>query len=222
MTRAPSPPRWTAPPLPGPIRVAVVADPGGFGVNPIVRAEIEQAAGILADAGYAVEEADVPRLTDGLTSYLKMITSEFGLTWPRLRTLLTEESARHMELNLKQQPPLDLADYLQLTADRHAIIRDWLLFLSDYPLVLGPVSTEPPGDPSGRELNAEENVRIAMAGRLCTVTTFVGLPAVALPTRVDNGVPLGVQIIGRPFREDLCLSAAAVIEAAAGTFTPVS
>ncbi|MFC4009943.1 amidase [Nonomuraea purpurea] len=209
------------PPLPGPVRVAVVADPGGFGVNPIIRAEIEKTAEVLADAGYAVEEADVPRLTDGLTAYLKMITSEFGLTWPRLRTLLTEDSARHMELNMQRQPSLDLADYLRLTADRHSIIRDWLLFLSDYPLVLGPVSTEPPGDPGDKELDAEENARIALAGRLCTVTTFVGLPAVAVPTRVEDGVPLGVQIIGRPFREDLCLSAAAAIEATSGTFTPV-
>ncbi|MFG2005039.1 hypothetical protein ACGFNU_38430 [Spirillospora sp. NPDC048911] len=62
-----------------------------------------------------------------------------------------------MELNLRRQPPLDLAGYLQLTADRHAIIRDWLLFLSDYPLILGPVSAEPPGDRGGRELDAEEN-----------------------------------------------------------------
>lgn len=208
-------------PLPGPLRVAVVADPGGLGVHPQVREAVGQAAGILADAGYAVAETDVPRLTDGLVGYGKMITSEFGLTWPRIRPLLTEDSARHMELNMRRQPPLELADYLQVTADRYALVRDWLRFLADHPLVLGPVTTEPPSDPEDTVLDDEQNARIALAGRLCTVTSFVGLPAVAVPTGTNDGIPMGVQIIGRPFREDLCLSAAAAIEAVVGTLTPV-
>src|ERR671932_189906 len=53
---------------PAPMRVGVVADPGGLGVHPDVRAAVEAAAGALGDAGgYAVEEAeDVPRLADTL------------------------------------------------------------------------------------------------------------------------------------------------------------
>lgn len=210
----------TGPELPGPLRVAVVADPGGFGVHPHVREQVDKAAGFLSDAGYAVEIADVPRIIDGMTTYLKLITSEFAVAWPRIRKLLTAESARHMELNMQQQQQLGLEEYLQATADRHAIIRDWLHFLADYPIILGPVATEPSGDPTA-ELDAEHNARIALAVRLCSVTTFVGLPAVAVPTGTRAGIPQGVQIIGRPFREDLCLSAAAAIEARVGVLTPV-
>ncbi|MGP4014842.1 amidase [Saccharopolyspora sp. 5N708] len=208
------------PDLPRPLRVAVVADPGGFGVHPLVRDAVEKAAGVLSDAGYATEVADVPRMADGIAAYLKMISSEFALVWPRIRPLLTEDSARHMELNIQQQPPLGLGDYLQATADRHAIIRDWLHFLADYPLVLGPVTTEPPGD-APAELDAEQNARMAVAVRLCSVTTFAGLPAVAVPTGTHDGIPQGVQLISRPFREDLCLAAAAEIEAEVGVLTPV-
>ncbi|MEV4127245.1 amidase family protein [Nocardia sp. NPDC049707] len=164
------------PPLPGPLRVGVVADPGGLGVHPTVRAAVEKAAGLLADAGYLVEETDVPRLADGLGGYVKMITSEFSLNWPQIRRLLTEESAQHMELNIAGQPPLELADYLRLTADRHSVLRDWHQFLTEYPLVLGAVATEPPGDPETFEIDAEQNMRVALAVRLCTVTTFVGCP----------------------------------------------
>jgi Asp-tRNA(Asn)/Glu-tRNA(Gln) amidotransferase A subunit family amidase len=36
-----------------------------------------------------------------------------------------------------------------------------------------------------------------------------------------NGLPQGVQVIGPRFREDLCLDAAAVIEAGTGQLTPI-
>ncbi|QUH02361.1 indole acetimide hydrolase [Saccharopolyspora erythraea] len=207
------------PPLPGPIRVAVVADPGGWGVHPRVRAAVDRAAGVLSDAGYEVEETDVPRLADALECYGKLVTSEFRSSWPRIRPLLTDGSARHMELSMRQVPQTGLEEYLRATADRHAILRDWARFLTGFPLVLGPVSTEPPGD--AEVLDAEQNKRIGLAIRLCTATTFAGVPAVAVPTGVDDGVPMGVQIIGGHFREDLCLAAASAVEAALGTFTPV-
>lgn len=53
-----------------PVRVGVVADPGGLGVHPDVRAAVKAAAGALEDAGYAIEEVDdVSRLADALDAY---------------------------------------------------------------------------------------------------------------------------------------------------------
>ena len=49
----------------------------------------------------------------------------------------------------------------------------------------------------------------------------LGLPAVAVPVGTAGGTPLAVQIIGQPYREDLCLSAAAAIEQAMGVITPI-
>ena len=49
----------------------------------------------------------------------------------------------------------------------------------------------------------------------------LGLPCVAVPTGVRDHVPLGVQIVGGRFREDLCLDAAEAIEQRAGAFTPI-
>jgi amidase len=44
-----------------------------------------------------------------------------------------------------------------------------------------------------------------------------------VPGRLDpaTGLPIGVLVGGRRFREDICLDAAAVIEAAAGVATPI-
>jgi amidase len=50
---------------------------------------------------------------------------------------------------------------------------------------------------------------------------FEPLPAVSVPTGVWGGLPLGVQVIGGRYREDLCLDAAEVIEAQRGLPTPI-
>jgi amidase len=60
-----------------------------------------------------------------------------------------------------------------------------------------------------------------MPDSLIVVVNLLGLPAVAVPTGETGGLPQGVQVIARRFREDLCLEAAAVIEAAAPPLTPI-
>jgi aspartyl-tRNA(Asn)/glutamyl-tRNA(Gln) amidotransferase subunit A len=55
-----------------------------------------------------------------------------------------------------------------------------------------------------------------------TVTVnMAGLPGIAVPAGKDGqGLPLGLQLIGRPFEEETLFSLGAVIEQAAGSFTP--
>ncbi|MEJ3651761.1 amidase [Actinomycetes bacterium KLBMP 9759] len=207
------------PRLDGPVRVAVCADPAGQGVHPQVAAEIERAATALAEAGYIVEEAQPPRIADALDAYSTMITTEFGQGWERLRPLLTPASAAHMELSLRQKPPADVAGYLAATALRHGVMRDWARFATTYPLVLAPVYTERPFDAELTDDVVGEKIMHAM--RMCTATTLVGVPAVAVPTGVVDGQPLGVQLIGPRYREDLCLQAAAALEQRFGTLTPI-
>ncbi len=55
-----------------------------------------------------------------------------------------------------------------------------------------------------------------------TVTVnMAGLPGISVPSGIDaNGLPLGLQLIGRPFEEETLFALGAVIEQAAGRFTP--
>ncbi|BAT60263.1 glutamyl-tRNA(Gln) amidotransferase subunit A [Variibacter gotjawalensis] len=55
-----------------------------------------------------------------------------------------------------------------------------------------------------------------------TVTVnMAGLPGIAVPAGVDGqGLPLGLQLIGRPFDEETLFTVGQVIEDAAGRFTP--
>jgi aspartyl-tRNA(Asn)/glutamyl-tRNA(Gln) amidotransferase subunit A len=55
-----------------------------------------------------------------------------------------------------------------------------------------------------------------------TVTVnMAGLPAISVPAGLDGqGLPLGLQVIGRPFAEETLFALGASIERAAGSFTP--
>ncbi|HXW26513.1 MAG TPA: Asp-tRNA(Asn)/Glu-tRNA(Gln) amidotransferase subunit GatA [Xanthobacteraceae bacterium] len=67
------------------------------------------------------------------------------------------------------------------------------------------------GDPVEMYLNDVFTVTVNMAG----------LPGIVVPAGLDGqGLPLGLQLIGRPFDEETLFSLAAVIERAAGRFAP--
>ena len=55
-----------------------------------------------------------------------------------------------------------------------------------------------------------------------TVTVnMAGLPGIAVPAGLDpSGLPLGLQLIGRPFEEETLFRLAEVVERAAGRFAP--
>jgi len=55
-----------------------------------------------------------------------------------------------------------------------------------------------------------------------TVTVnMAGLPAISVPAGLDSqGLPLGLQLIGRPFAEETLFTLGAIVESAAGSFTP--
>ncbi|MFJ7158143.1 amidase [Streptomyces sp. NPDC101118] len=210
------------PPLAGPARVAVVADPGGHGVHPSVRAAVAAAADALRDAGHEVcEVPDVPRLDEALEAYDRITLTEFAPSWPAVRTLLGGGGDRYIAMAMDRTPPATSAELVRLMGTWLNIRRSWAEFLDAYPLLLGPSFTEPPVEPGLESRDRAGRDRVASGMRLCTATSFVGVPAVAVPTGLADGLPCGVQIVGRAFREDLCLAAAQAVEDRVGVLTPV-
>ena len=62
----------------------------------------------------------------------------------------------------------------------------------------------------GREVPLRPNI-----GIFTQPISFIGLPVAAVPVYAGGKMPFGVQVIGKPWREDLCLRVAAALEAAA-------
>lgn len=210
------------PPEPGPIGVAVSVDPAGVGVDPAVRAAVERAAAVLAAAGYAVDPADPPDVADAARAWNDLAQGEARLTVAPLIARHGDALARRaFALMMARTPELDLASMMRLTAARATLLRRWQGFLADRPLVLCPVAMEP-ALPYGVDQQDDASVeRLYRSHVWLFATAFLGLPSVSVPVGVVDGVPMGVQVIGRRFREDQVLDAAEAIERACGSLTPI-
>jgi len=225
--RDPRDPWWVpaaleGPPAARPIRVALSVDPARQGVHPDVAAAVRAAGASLAEAGYAVEEVDPPDVAGAAACWAALIGAELRhVTLPYILKHGDADVIRCTELTLDQGPDLGLDAYLKSLGDRSRHVRDWMLFFERYPLVVGPVSTDPPFT-VGFDLESLEKTRdVLRCQRLLVAVNLLGLPAVSVPTGVWGGLPLGVQVIGGRYREDLCLDAAEVIDAQRGLPTPI-
>ncbi len=217
---------WVPAPLDGPaparpIQVAVTVDPAGQGCDPAVVAGVRRAAAALAEAGYTVEEVEPPRIAEGAELWAALITAEARLGQATVRPLLGPDAQRFNDLLLAAVPTLDHAGYVAGFATRSAIARAWSLFQADWPLVLGPVTTMPPPLVGFDLVDADAAAAVVRAHRLTTLVNLLGLPSVALPVGLADGLPQGVQLVGPRFREDLCLDAAQAIEDHLGILTPI-
>jgi amidase len=204
------------------VRVAVAVDPGGGGVHPDVADGVRRAADALSDAGYAVEERDPPAVAEAQALWSTLCAAEVRAQMlPLMRPLLSQGSQRFLDFWLAHAPVLDLASYQQKLSERNRIARAWTQFHDEFPLVLGPVCTEP-AFPVGRDVESQASaVALLLAMRLVLAVNLLGLPAAAVPVGVASGLPQGVQLIGDRYREDLCLAAAQAIEERVGVFTPI-
>jgi amidase len=212
---------FAGPPLANPIRVAFATDPGGRGVDAAVEGGVRAAADALADAGYTVEEVELPAVRDTAELWLTLVLTEVRSMWPVLGGVISDDTRRFLDDMLTLVPPLDQAAYAAAFMTRQGLARAWTEFQADAPLVLGPVATQPPF-PVGTDLEGPDAAD-AVRGMLdlTVLCNCLGLPAVAMPTGTDRGLPLGAQIIGPRYREDLCLTAAWEVERALGTITPI-
>jgi Asp-tRNA(Asn)/Glu-tRNA(Gln) amidotransferase A subunit family amidase len=101
-----------------------------------------------------------------------------------------------------------------------ALLRAWGEFQETHPLIAAPISTGIPFE-AGTDL-ADGAVAETIEGmRMAIAINALGLPAVALPVGIADGLPQAVQLIGPRYREDLCLDAAAALEDRLGIITPI-
>ncbi len=224
----PNDPRCTdvpleGPPMKRPLRVALVADPAGRGgVAPAVTAAVRQAGRWLEDAGYAVEEIEPPELgaVADLWAAIAMEDAIAALE-PAAATYGDDGIKRALGLWRAVHPPRDVRHVLDGLAQRDRLLRLWELFLEERPLVVTPTSNEPAFPVNLDLVDADTTRRIMRAQIMQLVVPVLGLPSVSVPTGVADGLPAGVQITAGRFREDLCLEAAAAIEARAPMATPI-
>lgn len=205
-----------------PCRVAVWLGDADTPVDPAVAAVVRQAADWLDTAGYIVEEAAPPHLAEMAELWMALLYADF--TGPLRDTFLEmgdDAFRRSFGFTAANLPQLDRQGIQDGWVRRMAIRRAWAMFFQTYPLVLTPTACVPPL-PVDHDVHDKDTMnQIIRAYRPLPLVAGLGLPAMTVPAGQVNGLPVGVQIIGRWFEDERCLSAAEVMERRIGPLLPV-
>ncbi|MFN4205367.1 MAG: Asp-tRNA(Asn)/Glu-tRNA(Gln) amidotransferase subunit GatA [Agrobacterium albertimagni] len=113
------------------------------------------------------------------------------------------------------------AYYLKAQKVRTLIKRDFeLAFEAGVDAILTPITPSSAFAIGDKELAADP-VKMYQQDVFSITLNMAGLPGISVPAGLDaKGLPLGLQVIGKPFEEETLFKTAHVIEQAAGKFTP--
>jgi amidase len=204
-----------------PVRVALDA-PNGVPVDAEPRAAAARAAELLSELGHDVRE-EAPDWSDesfgeawmtcGTTAMQHMIRVIERLHGRPVDPDALEPATRAWLLGAPQAPAIE---YLEAGERLFGYARRVLQGWPADGVLITPTLTRLPIE-SGRPAQAgvtDDAVRFSAFVRVWNVT---GQPALSLPLGESaGGLPVGVQIVGPPGRDDLVLAVAAQLEAAAG------
>ncbi len=113
------------------------------------------------------------------------------------------------------------AYYLQAQKVRTLIKRDFEnVFAAGVDVILTPATPSAAFGIADQDMNADP-VKMYLNDIFTVTVNMAGLPGIAVPAGLDaRGLPLGLQLIGRPFDEETLFQTAHVLEQAAGRFEP--
>lgn len=204
------------------VTVAMFASSPAAEVDPAVASAVHQAAGWLEDAGYRVEEAVPPRFEEAARLLFTLIRSEQRDGTANAIERLGDDALRRARAStMAYASELDFGSYIEAFAIRASILREWLLFFERYPLLLMPVSWQRPFPVDFDQQGDEAVSRMLDAHHPMLAVSVLGLPGLAVPTGLADGIPTGVQLASARFQEQICLAAGEIIEARYPPATPI-
>lgn len=208
---------FDGPAVDGPIKVAFTRNTFEFDLHPAVDAALTIAREALQDAGYIVEEKEPPLVREiGEKGYRCLMSEVDALLSADIRQYGTPQINSIFGHYFDLFPPYEGKAFLRALAKRSDYVRQWLLFLEKYPLVLTPFLPTPTYT-ADRDAEGLDGVREVLgAGFYSYSMNFLGLPAGNVSANYNDGLPVGVQIVGRRFREDMILDACEAVEQRVG------
>jgi len=209
------------------MRVAWYGDDGVAPVSDETRDALDAAAKSLSQAGLEIHEANPPGIshgsrlwvelfsrasTDQLREFYRVREDKAGLL---VASLLRTAEKRGTDIEARAKQAEGLAAAL---VERERLREHLLRWMKTTPLILAPVGATPAFDHGARRVEVgDQSVSVFRAFSYSQTFNVFGLPSVAVPAGSSAaGLPIGVQIVGRPFEERTVIAAAAVIEQALG------
>jgi amidase len=209
------------------LRVAWYADDGVSPVSDEIRAAVHNSAKALADAGLEVIEVTPPGVSKGSQLWIDLFSraanSEIAALYQGREAEAGAQVARLLREFNNSSPTfeekIDIAERLaEAVLERERLREEVLQWMRTTGLILAPVGATAAFEHGAERVEVSgKSISIFRAFSYSQTFNVLGLPSVAVPAgRTENGLPLGVQVVGRPFEERTVLSAAAIIEAALG------
>jgi len=204
------------------LRVAWCEGEGTVPVRADVRGVIAAAAEQLRSAVGAVRHHRPPRLEEAADLFVQLRDLE-GL--PEVSQIIRRSSAAvsegitaYLGATAAGLAALSAVDYaatvLELTTRRDAVRAAVLTFMEEWPVLLLPVAsvTAPIIGTTSALINGQQ-VPWSSLGSCCRAISILALPAAVVPFGTgDDGMPVGVQVVGRPFHDHEVLAVAQQLE----------
>ena len=222
---APVPVRWPREDDLKQVRIGYFEDDGRTPVTPETRAAVQTAAEALRRAGFQVE----PFRPDGLEQARQLWWDLFGIAGGMVLGPMTHGHESEIGPLLKQfsswaasEPAHTGQSLLETWLQRDVVRIKIFAQMQKYPVLLCPVAAIPAFRHGERSWQVEgKTVKYLDAWSYCEWFNLLGTPAVVVPVgKSPEGLPIGVQIIARPWQEELVLSVAAALEEQCGTCEP--
>jgi amidase len=195
------------------LRVAYYTDNGAVSPTPETVATVRAAVAALAEAGAVIEEnrpAEVPP-TVGL--WRQLLVAD-GVAW--LRRLLDEAGTTETHPLLSDRflktEPISCAEFTALLTRLDRVRSAMLAFMENYDAIICPANAFP-AMPHGTVFAKGDGYTYTR------IYNLTGWPAAVLRAGTSpEGLPIGVQIVARPWREDVVLAIAEQIERTLGGY----
>lgn len=199
------------------LRIGYFEDDGRTPVAPEIRQAVRAAAQALCHAGFQVEPFRPEGLEQARVLWKKFFVKMGGtLIAPMFRGREQEQSPllkQFLEWSAAE-PELTAESVLDAWSQRDAVRAVFLAQMRQYPILLCPPAAIPAFRHGERSwmINGE-CVHYLDAWSYTEWFNLLGNPAAVLPmSHSSEGLPIGVQLVGRPWEEETVLVVAAVIE----------
>ena len=200
-------------------------DDGLAPVTPETRAAVQAAASVLRDAGFLVEPFRPSTL-----EALRQLWGKFFVQCGALFYAPTIAGREHQLSPIFNEflgfaealPQLTAVELLDAWAELDLLRAKTLAEMSKFPVLLCPVASIPAFRHGERQWIVEGRaVKYLDAVRHTQWFNALAAPAAVVPVgRSPEGLPIGVQIVARPFEDEIALGIAAIVDAAFGYRPP--
>ena len=182
------------------MRVAWAPDLG-WPVDPAVRLALAEVPDRLDALGCVVAEAR-PDLTDAREIFQVLRAWQFEISAGALYDRAREHLKDTIRWNVEEARRRSLVDHARVTVAHAALIERIRGFFDDYDVLVLPTSQVVPFDIDldwPREVDGESMETYVDWMRSCCDITLTGCPAISMPAAfTPEGLPVGVQFVGRP------------------------